>query len=127
MKKWFISLCLMYLLLLVNCSQKKIAEIHFINLYTTTIIAVKCEDLKKSTHLKNLTLDSDETENLLKLFKNLKPASSNYKVDARLFGVAKNGSEKTEFCMSAGVIDLNGKRYFVNDELRNFILKLSDT
>lgn len=94
-------------------------------LYTTTITLVKCENLKKSTHLKKVTLSPEQDKEILNIFSQLKPIKENLDVDARLYGFINDGSQRLDFCMSATIIEINGKKYSVDNSLRTYIIKLT--
>ncbi|WP_185287649.1 hypothetical protein [Chryseobacterium lactis] len=121
-----------FLLIAFVCSvlfscQKQKSEIHYIGLYTTTITSLSCADLKKATHKTDLTLSEKENNELMQLFSRLKLAANDVNIDARLYGsIINEKKENLNFCMNLGFIELNGKKYVVDDELREYILKLTE-
>ena len=118
--KYLISL----LVLFISCSEKT-GELQYINLYTTTIISINCDEVVKSNGVKKLIFSKEEEAELIKIFSKLKPADSDWNIDARVFGFIFENSTKLRFCMSTTIIEINGKKYFVNDELRDYILKIT--
>lgn len=125
MKKDIKLFPVIFLLIIFNSCKEKHAEIQFMNLYATTIIEVKCEDFKQATDLQKVTLNRSQTNKLLGFLENLKPASSDYTVDARLSGTIYNGSEQIDICMSSNIINVNNKRYFVGEKLREYVIELT--
>lgn len=105
--------------------QKQQAEIHYIGFYTTTITLVNCEKLKKSSHKKSKILSDEENTELLTLFSQLKPIENNTNLDARLYGCVYDRSQKINFCMNIGIIEINGKKFHVSDKLKQYMLLLS--
>ena len=105
--------------------QKQQAEIHSIGFYTTTITLVSCEKLKKASHKKSKVLLDEENAKLLILFSKLKPIESDTNLDARLYGYVYDKSQKINFCMNIGIIEINGKKFNVSDELKQYMLLLS--
>lgn len=120
----FHNLSIILLLVLFSCQNQK-GEIQYIDIYITTVRSITCENLKKSTHKKKLLLSNTENKELSKMFSDLKPAESDWNIDARLYGIVYNGAEKLNFCMSTTIIEINNKKYFVNDQLRDYIVKLT--
>lgn len=111
-------------LLFINCQKPK-SEIHYISLYTTTITLVKCENLKKSSTTKSIVLSDEENDELVNIFSHLKPLKKNLGIDARVYGSVYDGSKKISFCSSVGVIEINNKKYLVDDKLREYLLMLT--
>lgn len=126
MKITFKSLSIIFLYSVFFSCQKRKSEIHYIGLYTATVTSVSCENLKKATHKTDLILSEKENNELLKLFSQLKPIGNDVNINARLYGeVINENAERSDFCMNLGFIELNGKKYMVNDELREYILQLT--
>jgi hypothetical protein len=113
--------------ILFSCQNQK-SEIHYIGLYTTTITSLNCENLKKATHKKNLNLSGQQNEELLKMFSELKPVTKDVNIDVRLYGFIFNKEYKRlDFCMNIGFIEINNKKYFVSEKLKEYILKITKT
>ncbi|KIC62101.1 hypothetical protein [Chryseobacterium taiwanense] len=117
-------LIVLVFLFFYNC-QKNISEINFINLYTTTITSVKCENLKKAPSVKNVILSDEENDKLLNNFSKLKPAPNGLNIDARVYGSIYDGSKKLDFCSGIGVIEINNKKYLVDKYLRDNLITLT--
>lgn len=111
-------------LLFFNCQKPK-SEIHYISLYTSTITLLKCENLKKSSNTKSIVLSDEENNELVNIFYHLKPIKENLGIDARVYGSVYDGSKKMNFCSSIGVIEINNKKYSVDDNLREYLLMLT--
>lgn len=124
MIKMYKFLIIFIFLFFYNC-QKNIPEINFINLYTTTITSVKCENLRKASNVKSIILSDEENDNLLSSFSKLKPASKDLSIDARVYGSIYDGSKKLDFCSGIGVIEINNKKYLVDKNLRDNLLMLT--
>lgn len=120
----FHNLSIILLLVLFSCQNQK-GEIHYIDIYTTTVRSVTCENLMQSTHKKKLLLSNIENMELSKIFSNLKPAESGWNIDARIYGIVYDRAKRLDFCMSTTIIEINNKKYFVNDQLRDYIIKLT--
>lgn len=120
----FISLVLLFSMF-TSCQKQK-TQLHYINLYSTTITDVKCENLKKSTNLKSIRLSDKENNKLLELFKTLKRTDKETTVDARLFGTIDQDSKKINICMSINFININGEKFYVNNALRNYLMSLTE-
>lgn len=106
-----------------SCNQQK-TELHYINLYTTTIVAVRCENLKKYTNLKTVTLSQNQDKKLIQLLSTLKPLKEKQSIDARLFGSLYQKSQKIDICMSINIIEINGKQYFVSSDLKDYLMSI---
>ncbi|WP_276878191.1 hypothetical protein [Chryseobacterium joostei] len=76
------------------------------------------------TKKKNLNIE--ESQKLLQLFRSLKKADADWKINARMFGYIKEESIESEFCMGNNIININGSNYFVDESLRNYILKITE-
>ena len=111
--------------IVLSCSQKK-SEIRYMSLYSTTIKSINCNDLLKSSQIKKLNLTDKKANELVKIFSQLDPADSGWKIDARVSGFIYDDSKKLNFCMSGIIIDINGAKYFVNDNLRNQIIQITN-
>ena len=111
--------------MIISCSQKK-SEIQYMSLYSTTIISINCNELLKSSQIKKLNLTDKEANELVKIFSQLDPADSGWNIDARVSGFIYDSSKKLNFCMSGTIIDINGAKYFVNDNLRNQIIQITN-
>lgn len=120
----FYNLSIILLFVLFGCQEQK-SEIQYIDIYTTTIRSITCENLRKSTHKNQLSLSSMESKKLSKMFSDLKPAESDWNIDARLYGIIYDKAKKLNFCMSTTIIEINNKKYFVNDQLRDYVVKLT--
>lgn len=118
-------LFILFLLIMSSCKNPK-GEIEYIDIYTTTARSISCENLKKAKYKKKVLLSTPENHKLLKLITTLKPADSDWNIDARLYGFVYDGSEKLNFCMSTTIIEINNKKFFVDDELRDYIVKLTN-
>lgn len=112
------------LFLICNCQKQK-GEIHYISLSTNTITFIKCENLKNSPNKKNHILSEKENDTLICLFSNLKVLQKDLDVDARIYGSIIDGSQKIDFCSGIGVIEINNKKYSVDNNLRLYLLKLT--
>lgn len=108
----------------ISC-QKQQSEIHSIGFYTTTITSVSCEKLKKTSHKKSKILSDEENAKLLTLFSQLKPIESDVNLDARLYGNVYDKSKEINFCMNIGIIEINGMKFYVSDDLKQYMLFLS--
>lgn len=109
----------------LSCKNNDFGEVKFIDLNTQTVVNVSCEQLKTKYSTKVKKIDSQEAGKLFYLFKKLKRADADWNVNARLFGFIKTDAKKIEFCMGNNVIIIEGKKYFVNDSLREYILKIT--
>jgi len=125
MKNLNSTILIIFLSLLISCKKSK-GELHYINLYSTTITLLKCENLKKSSQLKNIILSEKENSEMLTIFSHLKPVKDNFDVDSRLYGTVYESSKRFDFCMSTTIIEINNKKFFVDDELRDYIVKLTN-
>ena len=74
---------------------------------------------------KKVVLTKEEDSELIKIFAELKPADYDWNVDARVSGFLYEQSTKLNFCMSTTIIEINSKKYFVNDKLRDYIVKIT--
>lgn len=101
-------------------------EVHFINLYTTTVTRIPCENLKKSGITQTIMLSDEENDRLTGLFSRLQPVDKNLDIDARMYGFVYSGTEKLDFCLSASLIEINTRKFLVSPELRNFLVGLTD-
>lgn len=124
MKSLNLTILLVSLVALIGCNKPK-GELHYMNLYSTTITLLKCENLKKSSQLRNLILSDKENDALLDVFSKLQPINNNLDIDARMYGIIYKGSEKLNFCMSTTIIEINNEKYFVDDQLREYMLMLT--
>jgi hypothetical protein len=66
-----------------------------------------------------------ENKELSILFSTLKPAEPDWNIDARLYGTVYSDDNRLDFCMSTTIIEVNNKKYFVNDKLINYIVNLT--
>jgi len=122
-KYLIIAVNLFWCFTLLSCSKNNTyGKLNFIDLRTQTVIDVSCEQLKIEYVTKKKDLNRQESQKLLQLFTNLKKADADWKINARIFGYIKEGSGKIEFCMGNNIININGINYFVNENLRNYIL-----
>lgn len=62
------------------------------SLYSTTIISINCNELLQSNQIKKLILTNKETNELAKIFTQLKPADSGWEIDARVAGLIYKNS-----------------------------------
>lgn len=108
----------------LNCKKQE-GELHYISMYISPVRSINCDSLKSSNHLKNLKLTIEEQKSLVSNFSQLKLAEVNLDVDARVFGSIEKDSKKYDFCAGIGVIEINNKKYMVDDNLRNYLLKLT--
>lgn len=124
--KYFNLILLAFLLSVISSCHKQKGEFRYINLYTTTITAVKCENLRKSSNLKTIQLSDIETNKLIEIFSTLEPIKEYSGIDSRLFGFFYQDSKKINICMSINIIEINGKQYSVNSELRDYMMHLTE-
>lgn len=124
--KTFFKLFLLFVVssIFLNCKKQE-GELHYISMYISPTIRISCDNLKSSSHLKHLDMTVEEQNNLIDAFSQLKLAEDGWGVDARVFGSIEKDSKKYEFCAGIGVIDINNKKYIVNDYLRNYLIKLT--
>ena len=107
-----------------SCYNSNHGELNYIDLKKETTINISCNDLKKY-HLDTRNLNEIEEHQMLKLFKILKVADDEWKIDARVYGYIFEKNKRINFCMSRTIIDIEGKKYFVSDQLRDYILVLT--
>lgn len=119
-KFFLIFICFLF----CSCKSPQ-SEIQYINLYITTVKALSCKELEQSSNKKKHILSKVEVSKLLVLFSQLKPADSEWNVDARVSGFVFDGSKRVDFCMSSTIIEIKGIKYFVNENLRKFVLKIT--
>lgn len=125
MKFSIYTLLAVVIFFLSGCQQSG-PEIHFINLYTTTVIWIPCENLKKSGSTQTIMLSDEENDRLTGLFSRLQPVDKNLNIDARMYGFVYSRTEKLDFCLSASLIEINTRKFLVSPELRNFLVELTD-
>lgn len=101
-------------------------EVHFINLYTTTVTRIPCENLKKSGSTQTIVLSDKENDRLTGLFSRLQPVDKNLDIDARMYGFVYSGTKKLDFCLNPGLIEINTGKFLVSPELRNFLVELTN-
>lgn len=116
---------LFYLLGILSCKNNNFGEMNFIDLRTQTVVNVSCEQLKTKYSTKKKIVNEEESKKIIYFFKNLQKADADWKVNARVFGFINDGAKKNKFCMGNNIININGKNYFVNDSLRNYILEIT--
>lgn len=109
----------------LNCTKQE-GELHYISMYISPIRSINCDSLKAHSQLKYLELSINEQNNLIDTFTRLKLAGDGWEVDARVFGSIEKDSKKYDFCAGIGVIEINNKKYIVDDNLRNYLLKLTN-
>ncbi|MEG1592022.1 hypothetical protein [Chryseobacterium sp.] len=124
--KYFNLILLAFIFSIISSCNKQRGEFRYTNLYATTIIDVKCENLRKSSNLKTIQLFNIETKKLIEIFSKLEPIKEYNGVDARLFGFFYQDSKRINICMSINIIEINGKQYSVNNELRDYIMYLTE-
>lgn len=124
--KYFSLISLVFLFSVILSCNKQRGEFRYINLYATTIIDVKCENLRRSSNLKTIQLSDIETNKLIEIFSKLEPIKEYNGIDARLFGSFYQDSKKINICMSINIIEINGKQYSVNSELRDYMMYLTE-
>ena len=124
--KYFNLILLAFILSVISSCNKQKCEFRYINLYTTTITAVKCENLRKSSNLKTIQLSDIEANKLIEIFSTLEPIKEYSRIHARLFGFFYQDSKKINICMSINIIEVNGKQYSVNNELRDYMTHLTE-
>lgn len=89
------------------------------------IRSINCDSLKFHSNKKQLILSNEENNKLVNIFSQLKPIQKALDIDARVYGSIYDGSKKLDFCSGIGVVEINEKKYFVNDELREYLLMLT--
>lgn len=115
------------LIFISSCGKEKKSEINYsINLYSTSIIRIKCENLRNSTNIKNVKLTKSESTHLYKIIQNLEVCDQDYGIDARLYGSIYIENKKMDFCMSTTIIEVDNKKFYVDSNLRNYIIKLTN-
>ncbi len=124
MKFIFYILLTAILISFLGC-QRSNPEIHFINLYTTTITLVQCENLKKSPSTRKIVLTDRENDILADLFSHLQPVQRNPDIDARMYGFVYRRTEKLDFCLSVTIVEINDRKFLVSPELRDYLVKLT--
>lgn len=107
-----------------NCTEQN-GEINYINLYSTSIISIKCESLKTYSQLKNKSLTNEERKKIASAFSKLKLSEKGFNVDARIFGFFEFESKQYNFCGGINIIEINNKKYFVDENLRRIIVNLT--
>lgn len=117
-------ICIMFTICSCRNTNLK-GELNYINLNDEIIVNVSCEDLKKNYSTNKIQLTDNEEEDLIRLFKSLKTTGKNWNIDARLFGFIYDNERKINFCMGNNIILINEKFYFVDDNLRKYIVKLT--
>jgi hypothetical protein len=116
----------LFLIMFISFScDKKRSQIHYMNLYTTTVISISCHDLTNSTQTELRVLSEIENKQVFALISRLKPADSDWNIDARINGFLYNNSKKIDFCMSTTIFEMGGKKYFVNDNMREYMIELT--
>lgn len=115
---------ILLLSLLFGC-QKQEGEIYYINMGISPIRSIDCNSLKLHPNKKQLILSNEENSKLVNLFSKLKPIQGSLDVDSRVYGSVYDGSKKLDFCSGIGVIEINNKKYFVDDNLREYLLILT--
>ena len=121
--KYLISFFLLFFI--SSCEKQNRSEINYINLYSTSIVRIDCENLKKSSNLKKAQLTDFESKQFLEIIKNLKICDQDFGIDSRVFGTIYNRKNVNNFCMSTTINEINQRKYFVDDQLRNFNIKLT--
>lgn len=123
MKIRIISILIIYILF--SCNSRKNSEIHYISFSKITAIPIECENLRNNSDYKK-QLSYKEANKLYHLMSNLQPAGDEYSADARAYGIIynHNGSAK-HFCMGNNIIEIDNKKYFVNEKLREYMLELT--
>ncbi|AYZ11964.1 hypothetical protein EGY05_08520 [Chryseobacterium arthrosphaerae] len=124
MKVIFKLFLTIFLFLVLSC-QKQEGQIYYIDMGISPVRSINCDSLRLHPNKKQLTLSNDENNKLINIFSKLIPVKNNLDVDARLYGFVYDGSKKLDFCSGIGVIELNGKKYLVNDSLREYMIKLT--
>jgi|GEM_PF-1988176 len=119
------SLFSILLLSLFFSCQKQKGQIYYINMGISPIRSIDCNNLKLHTDKKQLILSNEENSKLVNLFSRLKPIQESLDVDARVYGSVYDGSKELDFCSGIGVIEINNKKYFVDDSLREYLLILT--
>jgi len=112
--------------LFCSCEKKDFGELNFIDLRTQTVVNVSCDQLKTKYSTKRKNLKEQESKKLLDLFKNLKKADEDWKTNARVFGSVISGSLRQDFCMGNNIINIEGRNYFVDEGLRDYILLITE-
>lgn len=101
-------------------------ELNFIDLRIQTVVNVSCEQLKKDYSTKKKNITKKESEKIFHIFSNLKKADADWETNARIFGFIRDESKQIYFCMGNNIITINGNNYFVTDNLRTYILEITD-
>lgn len=112
------------LYLLCSC-QKEEGKIYYIDMSISPIRSIHCDSLRQSSAKKQLVLSNESNNKLSKIFSNLKPTEATRDIDARVYGWVYEETQTLNFCMGIGVIEINNKKYFVNDELRDYMRKIT--
>ena len=116
----------LFLIMLISSScDRKRSQIHYMNFYTTTIKSISCDDLGQSQQTKVRVLSELETRKIFDLISRLKPADSDWTINARIDGFLYKSSKRIDFCMSTTIIEVEEKKYFVNDDLRAYMIVLT--
>lgn len=110
----------------IELSHQTKGELNYMNMLISPTRSINCDSLKSSNHIKHLKLTIEEQKYLVSNFSQLKLAEVDLEVDARVFGSIEKDSKKYDFCAGIGVIEINNKKYFVDDNLRNYLLKLTN-
>lgn len=110
-----------------NDSSNEQSQIYYMDFYASTIRSISCNDLQKSSKIQKVLLSDQEAEKLCFLIFNLPLAERDYiSMDARAYGIVyDNIGNKKSFCMSLTLIEIDNKKYFVSEELRDYILELT--
>lgn len=109
-----------------NDSSTEQSQIYYMDFYASTIRSISCKDLQKSSNVKKVVLSEQEVEKLYFLISNLPLAGRDYtSMDTRAYGVIYDKGNKKNFCMSSTIIEIDYKKYFVSEELREYVLELT--
>lgn len=123
MKIRIISILISYILF--SCSSKSNSEIYYINFNIITIRPIDCENLRNNSDYKK-QLSYKEADKLYHLISNLQLAGDEYSTDARAYGTIYNNNESAKhFCMGNNIIEIDNQKYFVSEELREYMLELT--
>ncbi|WP_411812419.1 hypothetical protein ACLB9Y_04620 [Chryseobacterium scophthalmum] len=119
-----ILLFIYIILTFCSCSKTDLkGELNYTDLNDEIIANVSCADLKRDYKTSKIELTDNEEKNLIGLFNSLKTANEKWNVDARLFGFIYDDGRKVNFCMGNNIINIDGSNYFVDENLRNYILE----
>lgn len=129
MGKYFIIVIYMvFCFTSLSCDKTdNFGELHFISLKKQTVVNVSCEQLKKDYSTEKKYVTKEDAKKIISFFKSLKKAEIDWNVNARVYGFVGDKSERINFCMGNNIIKINEQNYFVSNELRQYIIKITAT